>query len=185
MIESLAATAAVHTTPEAAEWLRSHLGAIGDSFFSAFGAAGKRIGHASITRADAARITAAGLLVPVGMGADECARGALVLAAVWASPPADHVSFIRDLLHRGDARERQAVLRVFAGLPEPARFAELAVDATRSHTTSVFEAIVCDNSYPARWLADTELAAIVNRATELHIPVEKIAGIRMRTLSGS
>jgi len=185
MIEALAATAVVHTTPEAAEWLRGHLGATGDRFYSAFGAAGKRIGHAAITRADAARIRGAGLVVPAGMGADECARGALVLSAVWPLPAEDHVAFIRDLLHRGDVRERQAVLRVFAGLPDPARFTELAVDAARSQTASVFEAIACDNAYPARWLSDADLAAIVSRAAELHIPVEKIDGLRMRKLGGT
>jgi hypothetical protein len=47
-------------------------------------------------------------------------------------------------------------------------------------TASVFEAIACDNSYPARWLADADLAVLVNRARELRIPVDKIDGLAMR-----
>ncbi len=167
MIEALAATAALRTTPEAAEWLRAQLGTTGDAWFAAFGAAGRRIGTAPITRADAARITAAGLRVPAGMGADECARGALALAAAWALPADDQVALIRDLLRRGDARERQAVLRVLAALPDPARFAELALEASRTHVAGVVEALACDNLYPERWLSESQRAELALRMRSL------------------
>jgi hypothetical protein len=180
MIEALAATAAVRATPEAAEWLRAQLGKSGDAFHAAFGAAGKRIGQSPITRADAARITAAGLLVPAGMGADECARGALALAAIWAIPADEQVAFVRGLVERGDARERQAVLRVLAAMPEPARFSELAADACRTAVTTVFEAIACENSYPARWFSDEAFDRMVEQATSLQIVLERIDGLSLR-----
>jgi hypothetical protein len=180
MIEALAATAALRTTPEAAEWLRTLLGTTGDPLAMAFGAAGRRIGQTPITRADAARITTAGLLVPAGMGADLCARGALVLAAAWAIPAAEQVELVRDLFKRGDARERQAVLRVLAGLPDPARFTDLASEATRTHVASVVEAIACDNPYPARWLSDDAFAELVERAESCQLPLARIEGLDAR-----
>ena len=174
MIEALAATAARRATPEAAEWLRAQVGATGDAFYTAFGAAAGRIGQTPITREDASRIIAAGLHVPAGMGADECARGALLLAAVWATPPDDHVGFVRDLLRRGDARERSATLRVFAALPDPARFSELAADACRTTTASVLEAIACDNDYPARWFADDQFDTMVEQARAYQLALSRI-----------
>jgi len=179
MIEALAATAARRATPEAAEWLRAHIGATGDTFYAAFGAAGRRIGTTPITRDDAARIVDAGLFVPAGMGADECARGALVLSAVWAIPADSHVGFVRDLLRRGDARERSAVLRVFAGLPDPARFTDIAAEQCRTTVASVLEAIACDNDYPMRWFADDLFDQMVEQAKALHLSLSRI---RMRTL---
>ena len=174
MIEALAATASLRSTPEGAEWLRAQLGALGDTFHAAFGAAARRIGQAPITREDAARITAAGLTVPAGMGADECARGALVLAAVWAMPPDEHVELVRGLLRRGDARERSAVLRVFAGLPDPARFSDLAAEAIRTTVPSVLEAIACDNDYPARWFADDQFDHMLEQATAYRLALGRI-----------
>ena len=164
MIEALAATATRRATPEAAEWLRAQIGAVGDAFYAAFGAAARRIGQVGITREDAARIGAAGLCVPAGMGADECARGALVLAAVWAMEAGRQVEFVRDLLRHGDARERAAVLRVFAALPDPGRFCDVAAEACRTNVASVLEAIACDNDYPARWFADDQIDQMIEQA---------------------
>ncbi len=180
MIEALAATAALRSTPGAAEWLRAQLEQVRTGFHAAFALAGRRIGRTPITRDDAARIAHAGLLVPAGLGADECARGALVLAAAWAMPADEQVGFVRDLVRLGEPRERQAVLRVLVGLPEPARFAELATEASRSATSSVFEAIACDNAYPARWFSDDGFAYLVLKALALGFSPARIDGLASR-----
>jgi hypothetical protein len=180
MIEALAATAALRATPEAAAWLREQVGAIGDAFHRAFAAAGRHVGKAPITRDDAVRIAGAGLLVPAGMGADECARGALVLAAAWALPADDQVGFVRDLVRRGEVRERQAVLRVFAGLPDPARFIELAIDTARTSVQSVFEALACDNAFPARWLPADAFDQLVLKALLVGAPLARLDGLATR-----
>ncbi len=180
MIEALAATAALRTTPEAAAWLREQVGSVGDAFHVAFAAAGRRLGKAPITRDDAARIGDAGLLVPVGMGADECARGALVLAATWSLPAGDQVGFVRDLVRRGEVRERQAVLRVLAGLPDPARFTELAIDTARTTVPSVFEALACDNAFPARWLPADAFDQLVLKALLVGAPLARVDQLATR-----
>jgi hypothetical protein len=164
--------------PRAGEWLRAELAA--GAFHTAFAAAGRRVGHAAITREDARRIMDAGLLVPETMGADECARGALVLAAVAAMPAAEHVAFVRDLIRRGEVRERQAVLRVLAALPDPARFCEVAIDACRTNIVTVFEAIACDNAYPAAHVPALAFDQMVLKALFVGVALARIHGLAAR-----
>jgi hypothetical protein len=178
MIDALA-DAAARAAPDAAGWLRAQLA--GTSFHPAFAAAGRRIGRAAIAREDAERIVAAGLVVPVDIAADECARGALVLSAVRGMPAADHVAFVRDLVRRGEVRERQAVLRVLAALPEPARFCEIAIDAYRTNVVTVFEAIACDNVYPSTQFPAHAFDQMVLKALFVGVPLARMHGLAART----
>jgi hypothetical protein len=150
-------------------------------FAAAFAAAGRRLGRERIGEANAARLAAAGLPSAAESGADECGRAALVLAALASLAPAEHVPMVRDLLRRGEIRERQAVLRVLAGLPDPARFVELAVDACRSNMQSVFEALARDNAYPARYFADPAYFQMVLKALFVGAPLAHVVGLAERT----
>ncbi|HEY0480529.1 MAG TPA: EboA domain-containing protein [Kofleriaceae bacterium] len=163
-------------------WLDEQLAAAGDParFAPAFAAAGRRLGRTPIGDDDAAAITAAGLRWPV-TGVDECGRAALVLAAIGALPGDRHVAFVRDLVRRGEVRERQAVLRVLAVLPEPARFVDVAVDACRNNVETVFGAIACDNDYPARHFPAQAFDQMVLKALFIGAPVARIAGLAART----
>lgn len=167
---------------DARTWLADEIAAAGEParFAIGFAAAGRRLGRAAIPGAAAAAITAAGLRWPV-TGADECGRAALVLAAVAALPGDRHVGFVRDLIRRGEVRERQAVLRVLAALPEPARFVDVAVDACRSNVETVFRAIACDNDYPARHFPAPAFDQMVLKALFIGAPVAQIAGLAERT----
>jgi hypothetical protein len=182
--------AAAVQAPDAAVWLAeasagiAH-GAGGDGdvaarFAPVFAAAGRRFGRAAIRDEDAAAITAAGLRWPV-TGVDECGRAALVLGATAAMPAGRHVAFVRDLVRRGEVRERQAVLRVLAALPEPARFVEVAVDACRTNIETVFAAIACDNEYPARHFPAPAFDHMVLKALFLAVPLARVAGLAART----
>jgi hypothetical protein len=179
---AVARLAAAIRAPEPAAWLAEQLARAGAPglFAPAFAAAGRRLGRAAISDDDAAAITAAGLRWPV-TGADECGRAALVLAAIAARPAEAHVAFVRDLIRRGELRERQAVLRVLAALPEPARFVELAIDACRSNVETVFAAIACDNDYPAREFPDAAFFQMVIKALFIAAPLARIAGLAART----
>jgi len=177
--DALAAVAEQRTTPAGAEWLRERLaavaGPIGQTFQIAFAAAGRHIGKQPIGAKDAAIITAAGLLVPAEMGADECARGALLLAAD------SDTEIVRGLVRRGELRERQAVLRVLAALPEPERFVELAIDACRTNVDGVFRALACDNTFPAAQLPDAAFDQLVLKALFTGAPLARIHDLARRT----
>ena len=167
---------------DGARWLTAQLEGDLDAarFHTAFAGAARRLGRAPITAADAARLEQLGVPWSSASGADECGRAALVLAAVGALPASEHVALVRDLFRRGDARERQAVLRVLAGLPEPARFVDLAVDACRTNVQPVFEAIACDNAYPVRHFSDPALYQMVIKALFVGAPVARIVGLADR-----
>jgi hypothetical protein len=164
--------------PEGVEWLTSQLVFDRAKFPAAFSAAGRRLGRATIAADDAA-----GLRIPWSPAscADECGRAALVLAAVGSLEAADHVTLVRDLIRRGEVRERQAVLRVLAALPEPARFVDIAVDACRTNVQSVFEAIACDNAYPALYFPETAFNQMTLKALFIGAPVARVVGLERRT----
>ncbi|MEO8706194.1 MAG: EboA domain-containing protein [Kofleriaceae bacterium] len=160
--------------PEGVEWLTAQLVFDRATFPVAFASAHRRLGKSPI---------AASLSIPwsTTAGADEYGRAALVLAAIGSIPPEDHVAFIRDLIRRGEVRERQAVLRVLAGLPEPQRFVEIAVDACRTNVQSVFEAIACDNAFPARHFDDPAFAQMVIKSLFVGAPLGRIIELQART----
>ena len=182
MIGELAASAGAAAGAGGAAWLGEQLATAGEParFAAGFAAAGRRLGRGAIDGAAAAAITAAGLRWPV-TGADECGRAALVLAAVAAMPADRHVGFVRDLIRRGEVRERQAVLRALAALPDAERFVELAIDACRSNVETVFAAIACDNDYPARHFPAPAFDQMVIKALFVGAPLARVAGLAART----
>ena len=154
-------------------------------FRAAFAGAARRLGTTAIGEAAAARITAAGLPWPATAGADECGRAALLIAVTEDARDAkdmmDCVSLVRDLLRRGEVRERQAVLRVLAALPVAGAVVELAIDACRTNVTTVFEAIACDNAYPARHFPDAAYFQMVLKALFVGVPLARVIGLAERT----
>ena len=144
-------------------------------FEAAFASASRRFGKAPIAAAHVAAIRAAGLVIPDDLGHDECARGAMLVAAEPS------MELVRDLVRRGEVRERQAVLRVLAALPEPARFLHLAVDACRTNVEGVFQAIACDNAFPALHFPDAAFHQMVLKALFTGAPLARVHRLRERT----
>ncbi len=140
-----------------------------------FSAAGRKLGRSPISAIDARR-----LAWPESAGVDECGRAALVLTAIRSLEATDHVAFVRDLIRRGDVRERHAVLRILAALPDPVRFLDTAVDACRTNVLSVFEAIACDNPYPARWFPDPAFAQLVLKGLFIGAPIGRVVELSSR-----
>ncbi len=176
LIDELVAIVARRGTPEARDWMTAQL-ADPAAFAPAFAAAGRKLGKQPITGDDARALS-----IPwPTTGLDECGRAALVLAAIASRAPGEHVTFVRDLIRRGEVRERQAVLHVFAGLPDPDRFVDLAIDACRTNVSTVFEAIACDNAYPTRHFPAPAFRQLVLKALFIGAPVARIVGLDTRT----
>jgi len=173
LIDDLVAVVDRRGSPEARSWLADRL-ARPDAFAAAFAAAGRKLGRAPIA------VDAIAIPWPATAGLDECGRAALVLAAIRATDASGHVALVRDLIRRGEVRERQAVLRVLAGLPAPERFVDIAIDACRTNVASVFEAIACDNAYPARYFPDPAFAQLVLKALFVGAPVARIVELGPR-----
>lgn len=169
-----------HAPADSVPWWTQQLVFDEATFHVAFAAAGRRLGRAAIGPGDADRLRCAGVPWSPDSGVDECGRAGLVLAALGALAPGRHVALVRDLIRRGEVRERHAVLRVLAGAPDPARFVDVAVDTCRSNVSSVFEAIACDNAYPVAHFPDPALHQMVLKALFTSVPLSRIVNLQSR-----
>lgn len=94
----------------------------------------------------------------------------------------DEMSRLREVgAHRdGDTRERQAILRALPVLPHPDRFLALAIDACRSGVPSLFEAIACENPYPAAHFPALNFNHMVLTALVTGVALERLVGLGAR-----
>ncbi len=106
-------------------------------------------------------------------GADEVARAALLIRAYPRVVP-------EEMWAHGDNRERQAVLKALPLLPEPERFVALAIEACRSNVLTVFEAIACENPYPAQHFPDLHFNQMVLKAAFNGVALARIVGLLQR-----
>ena len=168
---------------EAASWLAAQLEGVGkgDQFVSAFSAAGRRLGTAAIALRDDERLPGEDgvALLFAGRGLDEAGRAALLLARS-AALKSGHLALASEVFYRGEVREKQALLRALPLLPEPAQFLDLAVEACRSSVQTLFEAIACENPYPADWFSQEAFNQLVLKALFIEVSVNRIAGLARR-----
>jgi len=171
----------------AADWFRGSLAAGGLAgttarFRAAFAGAGRRLGGSmpDLSPDEMARLREAGLVAPERWPIDQFARAALLLRAMETLPADRHAGFAREVYLRGDYREQAAVLQALMLLPDAGRFAAMAVDACRTNVRDVFEAIACENRYPAAHFADANFNQLVLKAFFIGVPVARIAGLEDR-----
>jgi hypothetical protein len=152
-----------HLLPQATrEWLQAVPGDDKVALLAAFSGAARRAGKAPIA------IDGCGT-----WGADEVARVALLVRAYPRIVPAE-------LWAHGDNRERQAVLKALPRLPDPAQFAALAIEACRTNVLTVFEAIACENPYPAEHFPELHYNQMVLKAAFNGVALARIVGLGVR-----
>jgi hypothetical protein len=150
----------------------------GSAFLSEFAAASRRVGKAEITLTDLDRAAFehTGVIVPPGLTLDEVAR----IAMLAALPEAEQEATARECFDRGDTRERTAVLRALPLLPDPSRFVALAASSCRTHVLPVFEAICCENPYPASFFTDATFHQMILKALFLDVALDRVVGVGAR-----
>lgn len=107
-------------------------------------------------------------------------RALLLLHALSRLPEDRHAEVVATLIRRGEIGEQCTMLRILSSLPTPERFVEPAVDACRTNSVPVFEAIACDNTYPAAHFPDLAFDQMVMKAVFLEVSVGRIVGLRER-----
>ena len=112
--------------------------------------------------------------------ADELVRVALLLTAAAGLSREALDDVVERCYRYGDGRERQAVLRALPLLPHPERFLTVALDAGRSTTRPVFEALACDNPYPAIHFHEIHFNPMVMKALAADLPLDRIVGLSRR-----
>jgi hypothetical protein len=149
-------------------------------FDAAFAAAGRRLGTTA-AGGDATVTDASGRTWSVATwGLDEVGRAVLLLDELGRLPATEHVARVDECWRAGALRERQAVLRALPLLPGPARFLPIALDAARASTQPVFEAIACENPYPATYFPETSFNHLVLKAVFTEVPVARILDLDTR-----
>jgi hypothetical protein len=161
-------------------WLR-HVAATADPplLEHAFVDATRRVGAAPLALGDEERA----MLANAGLGwslaawaVDDAAR------AAWAALACGHggESLVERRWRHGDARQRIAILRALPLLPEPSGWLALAIQARQGAMRAVFEALACDNPYPATHFHDVHFEDMVLSALDADLPLQRIVGLRGR-----
>ena len=152
-----------------------------DALAEAFAMATRRLGRAPIelTAEDRQRLEAAGLRYRA-WETDDLARVAVLARAADALDDAQLAALTDDCYRRGDTRERQAVLRALPLLPPSDWTVEIGVDACRSSVQPVFEAIACENPFPARRFPELHFNQMVLKALFTDVRLARIVGLDAR-----
>jgi hypothetical protein len=171
--------------PDRGQWLERTGQAAGDvgAFVSTFANASRHTARAALglTPDDVRRLREVGITWPLTRWAlDDMARTALLLRAGETLTSADFQGVVDAVYRKGDTRERQAILRALPLLASPDRFLAIAVEAARSGVPPLFEAIACDNPYPAAHFPTLNFNSLVMHALAMGVPLACIVGLGAR-----
>jgi hypothetical protein len=168
----------------AAEWVeRSAATENVDAFCNAYTAAPKHIGRAPLALTQSERgdlIASAPDLRCDRWTADDAARAFLLLSAAQRLAPEAFMRLAIECYERGDAREQQSWLRGISLLPQADRFTAVAIDACRTNIVPLFEAIACENPYPAVHFPERQFNQLVLKALFNSIALARIVGLPTR-----
>jgi hypothetical protein len=149
-------------------------------FEMAFAAAGRRLGTMPLGHGAAITDDHGHAWSIAGWGRDEAARAFLLVSAAAHVPVEHQVAWLEGAYRAGALRERTALLRTLPLLPGPARFLAIALDACRTSTQPVFEAIACENPYPAAYFPDASFAQLAMKAVFTGVALARILGLVSR-----
>lgn len=112
---------------------------------------------------------------------DDAARALLLIAARrHGSSGQAFADLALGCFEHGDAREQQSWLRAIGLWPEAAQLLPTAIDACRTNIVPVFEALACENPYPAAHFPDRNFNQLVLKAMFNNIALSRIVGLRAR-----
>jgi hypothetical protein len=173
-------------TAPAHEWLEDRLSAIeggADALEGTFTAIGRRTGRAplALDAGEVRTLANAGLDWPIAhWGADELGRVLWLIAATSRLPAERRLELVARSYDDGDNRERQAVLRALPLLEGAERYLPVAIESTRTHVLPIFEAIACENPYPARHFPDGNFNQLALKAAFVEVALARIVELGKR-----
>jgi hypothetical protein len=169
----------------ASTWLAAARSAASDraNVVEAFALVTRKLGKTTLapTGEETTALAAGGITWPIGgWGVDELGRVMLLSAASHALNAEAFQALAAECYASGDNRERQAVLKALPLLPAPERFLEIAVDACRTSIQPIFEAIACENPYPARYFPELNFNQMVLKTVFIGVALERIVDLDTR-----
>jgi hypothetical protein len=112
--------------------------------------------------------------------AGELARVMCLLFAEDRAPSGTFAAFFRRAYDDGDNRERIAVLRALPFLARPEDVLPTAIESTRTHVVPIFEALACENPYPAAHFPDLNFNQMALKAAFVGVELARIVGLAKR-----
>ncbi len=168
--------------PESAAWLErawsSASTPLGMSFRAALASAPRRLGARAAEPVEPPKALAA--LARPHWTLVDYARTALVLHALELCPESEHATTVLKLFEAGESGEQISMLRTLSLLPQPERFVQTGLQACRTNAKDVFEALVCENPYPAAHFDALGFNQAVLKAIFMEVAVRRIEGLGPR-----
>lgn len=149
----------------------------------AYATAAQRVGHAPLALQTTELETLRGAAPGVGFERwqrEDAARALLLIAHREHGIGDAFVAAALECFELGDAREQQSFLRALPLWPEAAAFLPHAIDACRTNIIPVFEALACENPYPAEHFPERNFNQIVLKAMFNSIALSRIVGLAAR-----
>jgi hypothetical protein len=174
-------------SPEGLTWLENAHTPVGSpvresALMGYYAGAGRRMGKAALALDQGERLQVRELdeeLILDHWGADEAAR-ALLLLSLDHLPEEAFMGIAGRAYELGDSREQTSWLRAAILLPNSERFLATAVDACRTNILSLFEAIACENPYPARYFPDANFNQLLMKCLFNGLAIARVVGLGRR-----
>ncbi len=133
----------------------------------------------------AARVGTGGLLPAADTDAHfgtwtvaDAGRAALLLTIAEQGGDADaFVTAAVACYQRGDSTEQRSWLKSTAILPQPERLLPTIIDACRTNILPLFEAVACENPYPAQHFPERNFNQLVLKALFNGVALSRIVGL--------
>lgn len=184
----LSAALRAHAAADARTWM-DHAQALPvdgsrGPLLDAYARAAIHVGRGALTLTDAALRDLRAAAPGVGFErwtVDDAARALILIGRHRHGRPGR--PFVDDAVacfEEGDAREQQSWLRALVLWPEAEYFLPYAIDACRSNIVPVFEALACENAYPARHFPDRNFNQMILKALFNSIALSRVLGLASR-----
>ena len=153
-----------------------------DELLAVYTAASRTLGTSPLGLADGVELGGGWTGVPLDPWTLEDAGRLLFLLARHDAPAGPDAAAADAVAcyEQGDAREQRSWLRGVALLPDPARHLGLVIDACRTNILPVFEAVACENPYPARYFPERNFNQVVLKALFNGVALARITGLHAR-----
>lgn len=148
-----------------------------------FSGMGRRLNSQTLSGDEIDSLSKVGVINAARWKLDTVGRIALLVHTQTIFSADKQLKLVRDTYLRGDLKEQAAILQSLPFLSEQERFTELAVDACRTNVVDVFEAIACENLFPARFFPEGNFNQLVLKAIFMGIEVGRIADLETRVTS--
>jgi hypothetical protein len=107
-------------------------------------------------------------------------RAALVAQVLGRLPAAGQPEALLRLFEGGEIGEQESLLRVLSLFDGPARFVDTGLMGARTNARRVFEAIACENPFPAAYFPELGMNQLVMKGIFIEVPVARIEGLSDR-----